>query len=460
VTVTEPRAGAVDDLAPYPVPVGRGRWRLTLHRREFHDEGYNANTGQPGGDGWQSTLLRELVGVRGRRLDQEWAKGAALTFTVDGRSEEALAIRELEHDVYAWRWDDWTGRDVCVGRFIVSHAEDQVSEQSHSVTYGCRDYLAMLERRYLAAGNSYNNGTPTPNTQDQAVANLVWSYGVYSSGTTFTGGQTTLQPGWWLPLAVAMVNPDGTARTAHGPRRDRLWEPGSEIFATIDDLSKVINGFDFDVLPAPEVPAELVGDGASPIPGIYNVPANVDVVRIFYPQQGVGRTDMALVYGGNVSSLTRTLSSADYANRVWAIGKKADAYAPQLRSDAYNADAYGRTLGGWMSVLNNPDVTLQTTLDEQAQGNLALVGDLVPSYTLQLRPGSYMYGKPRMGDVVPLVIQSGRLDVQTELRVLGITYAIGDDGDEGVELVVGRRPPSFTRLFRDTKRTVDALTRK
>ena len=43
-----------------------------------------------------------------------------------------------------------------------------------------------------------------------------------------------------------------------------------------------------------------------------------------------------------------------------------------------------------------------------------------------------------MGDVVPLIVQSGRLNVNTNVRVVGITYAIGDDGQEDVTLTVGR----------------------
>ena len=43
-----------------------------------------------------------------------------------------------------------------------------------------------------------------------------------------------------------------------------------------------------------------------------------------------------------------------------------------------------------------------------------------------------------MGDIVPLVIQTGRLNVNTTIRVLGIAYDIGDDGQEDVDL--DRRP--------------------
>jgi hypothetical protein len=65
-----------------------------------------------------------------------------------------------------------------------------------------------------------------------------------------------------------------------------------------------------------------------------------------------------------------------------------------------------------------------------------------------------------MGDVVPLVVQSGRLNVSTTVRVLGITYDIGDDGQEDVALTVGRPASSLLDLLTTADATVDALTRR
>jgi hypothetical protein len=65
-----------------------------------------------------------------------------------------------------------------------------------------------------------------------------------------------------------------------------------------------------------------------------------------------------------------------------------------------------------------------------------------------------------MGDTVPLELRSGRLDVSTTVRVMGINYAIGDDGQEDVEMVVGRPALTLSALFRQTRRDVDALARR
>jgi len=442
--VVVPLAGALDDYAPYPVPAGRGRWRLTLHSRVFVGGGYGT-AGSP----WPSTLLAVLTSARSRRIEVELNKGATLTFTVDGRDPLAGALRELQVDVMAWRWDDWTGRDVCVGRFVLDHSEDQISEQSHVVTFGAHDYLAMLERRLLTGTAALS---VTQLDQDSIVEQLVRDYGV--NARTVPG--VSFLPGSWLPLYVVDVDPAGAPRARSGRLRDRVYQPGAQISALVDDLAHVVNGYDYDVLPAPEASALLTGPTAGPLP------ANVDALRLFYPSQGVVRSDVALVYGGNVASLTRTVSSADYANRVWAVGNKAssDPLAPQRYADQSTSTASAPPAGLWADVLSAPDVSDQSTLNEQTAGLLAFESALTPSYTLQLRPASYRAGYPNLGDVVGLVVQSGRLDVREDLRVVGISYDVGDDGEEDVGLTVGRAPTTLGAIFRDTRRTLDALNRK
>jgi hypothetical protein len=82
---------------------------------------------------------------------------------------------------------------------------------------------------------------------------------------------------------------------------------------------------------------------------------------------------------------------------------------------------------------------------------------LIPVYTLTLTPGTYYYGAPFMGDVVPLVVQSGRLNVNTNVRVLGITYQIGDDGQEDVLLTVGQPGRTLVQLIQQSQHDLNAL---
>ena len=197
----------------------------------------------------------------------------------------------------------------------------------------------------------------------------------------------------------------------------------------------------------------------------------LDYLRIFYPTQGISRPDAVLAYGSNVSTVTRTVNSADYANFVRVLGSQpSDIAAPQFVSERWNlADAAGVDVGLWMMTDNASDVTIQTTLDDQAAGDLALDGVLNPSYTLELAPGTFALARPApaadpahftIGDVVPLVIQSGRLDVGTTVRVLAITYDINDDGDENVTVTVGRPATTLAGILKATAADVDALARR
>jgi hypothetical protein len=417
-----PGNGHVSALAatPGPPPAGRGRWRLLLHARQFA----NASRQQQG-------ALSELGDARSRRLELNWCQPAKLSFTVDGHSPAAAAIVELMTEVSAWRWDDATGKEIPVFRGVITQAEDQLTEQSHTVNFVVQDYAALLSRRYLSA--TY---TVTQRDQDDIANDLLGPQGA---------GPAAFFPGSYLPIrAIVKVNPDGSARPSlSGQLRDRTYLPGQIVYDALANLGKVINGFDWDVQP---------------------FSALGDTLRVFFPYQGVARS-IPLVYGSSVSALTRSVNSADYANLWRVIGNNgsSDPAAPQLFSEASSPDANDVTripIGLWASVDNAADVSIQSTLDQQAQGNLALSGVVTPTYAVTLRPDAYTWGNPNMGDVVPLVVRSGRLNVNTTIRVLGITYTIADDGQEDVELTVGRPAVTLPQLLAQPVKDTAALTRR
>jgi hypothetical protein len=173
---------------------------------------------------------------------------------------------------------------------------------------------------------------------------------------------------------------------------------------------------------------------------------------------------VSLVYGGSVSALTRYVASSSYANFQRALGDSSGLTGTaQNAAEAWNADSNDVTrlpIGLWMTGANWADVSDPNTLNEKAQGDLALSGQLVPSYTVTLTPGVYTWGSPRLGDTVPLIVQRGRLDVNTTVRVVGIAYAIGDDGQEDVTLTLGRPAAAFSELLTRPTRDVNAIVRR
>lgn len=422
-TLEAPELAAVPGA--YPVPAGRGRWRLTLHRRLF------ASTGT-----WEKSLITELPRARGRRLEQKWNAPAQLVFTLNGRDPEAALIAELQHDVMAWRWDDTVGADRPMFRGVIGQAEDQLTADSHVVTFTCHDYLAMLGRRF-------NTQTLTWTAADQddivnAFINSAGSGAVSSAGASF-------MPGSYLPLARQLCNPDGTIRGLSGVARARTYTGQTNLGTALSQLAAVISGFDYDVLPLGMADHET------------------DALRVFYPQQGIVRTDPVLAYGSNVAAVTRALNSDEYANYVRVLGNNpsGNTSSGQLYAEASNTDATGVVVGYWPYADQAADVTVGLTLTQQAQGDLAYYATLLPSYTLTLTPNTYYLGLVNMGDTVPLTIYSGRLAVnKSPVRVVGLTYDVGEDGNENVGVTVGRPTQSLTTLLGKAAADVAALARR
>lgn len=414
----------------FPVPFGRGRWRLSLHTRAY----VTALT-------LNSLEIAEIFGARSIRLEQALNASTTLTFTVDGNSPEAQEVLELSTDVVAWRWDDQTGKDVPVFRGIVAQSQDTLSEQAYSVNFTCHDYLAMLERRILTAPLNYNN-----NDQDDIVQFLI-TYGVKQARTS---SGANLTPGNYLSISPLNVDASGATRAKSGQMRQRNYAAQQSVGEAIENLGAVANGFDFDV-----APAERAG----------NVGWGDDQLRIFYPYQGTLRTSIVLEYGSSVSALTRSVNSGDYANYWRIVGNNgsSDPAAAQLYAEAWNSDANNVTVapqGLWMSGDNQSDVSILATLQETANGNLAISGSLLPSYSIALRPGWYAWGVPNMGDVVTLRIKRGRLNVNTQVRVVGITYDVGEDGQEDVTLALGSPAETFAQLLTKQTRDINALARR
>jgi hypothetical protein len=412
--------GARPGAAGLPVPGYRGRWRLTLHTRTFAPAPL------------MSTIIAELADARARKLDQNWNQPAQLTFTLDGRSQAAGLVQELLHDVVAWRWDELTGQDWPVFRGPVTQSQDSLDEQAHTVVYTCHDYAALLTRRLLTSTYSV-----TGRDQDLIAGDLL-----QAASFALTSGAISLSPASYLPMSLVAVGRDGALRGLSGQTRDRTYYGSQNVGTAFTDLAVVSNGYDWDVRPSAANPT--------------------DSLRIFYPNQGVTRSDgIALQYGSTVATVQRNVDSASYANLIRVLGNNSSsAPTPQLFSEGRTFDAATSPAGLWMLADDAADVTVAQALLEKAQGDLNLYAVLVPSYTLGLAPGAYTWGSPNMGDTVPLLIQSGRLGVNTTIRVLGISYLIGDDGQEDVTLTVGRPRRELVSLLGEAASSVQALTRR
>jgi hypothetical protein len=424
----------------YPVPAGRGRWRVTLHRRTYADAAP------------ASTVISELSEGRNRKLVRAWNTPAVFTFDLDGGRPAARYISELGTEVVAWRWDDTTGADVAYFRGPVTASADTIDEQSHTLSVTATDYLGILARRIFTTVTA----AATVADQDVCAADIV------NAGRNVTASSGTALSGSYLPLSyssatggwVVPVNPDGSARALSGTSRTMTWQGNSVCLTMLGDLAKLAGGFDYDVAPF----TSLTEAGQSP--------GQVDALRLFFPAQGVTRTSPALYYPGNVTALTRQVSSADYSNYWRTLGNNQNTTqnAAQLYGEAWTADALGAQAsapGLWMGSDSSPDQAPSgPLLTQEAQGQLNIYSVLMPTYTLTLAPGFYYQGAFAIGDTLPLIVQSGRLNVNTALRVMGVTFETTDDGTELVTLTVGRAPTTLADMLGDQAADIRALSRR
>jgi hypothetical protein len=410
------------------IPSGRGLWRLTLHARQFGDLS------------WDKTVIGELTDAYSRKLERPWSSSATLTFTMDGRDPAVAEMAELACDVIAWRWDSQSGQDQPVFRGIVAQSEDDIDTDRHTVTFTCHDYYDVLSRRILTSTLAL-----TATDQDTIVRQFL----TRATTAHSSDGTANFTPAAYLPLRVAAVNPDGTARgpsvALGAPPRDRTYLGNEVIGTALDQLSKVQGGFDIAVVP-------VWGQ-------------TYDDFRLYYPNQGITRDTPVLEYGGSVSTVKRQVTSADYSNYWRTLGnnQSSNPADPQYYGEDWTKDALSGapgSVGLWMNGANAADVTVMNTLTEQASGAIDLYSVLVPTYTLALTPGVYQWGMFDLGDALPLVIMSGRLQVDTSIRIMSITYSIGDDGEEDIELVVGRPLTSLKKMMTAWESDVNALTRR
>jgi hypothetical protein len=422
-----------------PIPPGRGRWRLTLHTRLFVDST------------WQNSLAGRLDNAYNRKLVQAWDTPATLTFDIDGRSPDCALIQELRHEVVAWRWDENSGADIPVFRGWVDASDDQIDEQSHVVTFTCHDYLAMFSRRMITWSME---SVQTADQDDMAFKFLDYANRVCES----TDGGTVFIVGRYMPMYMEYVRPDGSNRgstASSGITRTHPDQGNQVILTEFDALAKLANGFDYDVKPF----CMTSDRGTEVTPGT----APRDALRIFYPSQGVTRSGVVFAYGSSVAKVQRQVTSADYTNYWRTIGNNQSAViAPQVYGESWNADAGASTttVGTFMSGDSAPSNINNAWLNAVAAGKIGLYGQLVPTYVITLTPGWYSWGVFNMGDTVPLVINSGRLAVNSAVRVLGITYNIGSDGEEDVDIVVGRSTTTLGGMLRAQDRTINALARR
>lgn len=320
---------------------------------------------------------RELTAARSRRLILRLRAPSEATLSIDGRHEEAAVLDELVTDLYIRRG----GRLLYRGR--VGATSDSVDSAGHSMQVSTADYRAMLQRRIL-----YDADTLQWLATDKAT--IAWQ--LIQQTQARTAGNLGITNGT-TPLGVAI---------------DRTWEAGASIGESIQEIAEEGAGFDWDIDPS-------------------------TMALQVWAERG-SADGVVLDLGGLVSSVRRHVDPSAYANAIRVNGDPA--LLDIATRDA--ADLATRPEGRWDGQFGDTTIRDAVTLGRRADWRISEAQVLQPTYTVTLRPGKWE-GPDHiwLGDTCRLVVRSGRLSVNTTLRVYEISVTLDDNSTETIDLTLG-----------------------
>ena len=328
-----------------PVPAGRGRWyRFVLCDRYGVDPA-------------------ELVDAYSRNAVFDVSKPAQTTFVISGRSPQVPDIGELYTDLRAWRWNDNTGADDLMFRGRIGQTQDTLSADSHVVkcVTALADYRAMLTRRvnpfwlfWTRVEQLQDRRGPHPSRQHPQLL-------LDAAAASGTNADLGIRP-------AGRLNPDSSPLGAGAVTmlRDRVYVGGETVGSLIDDPSK---------------PCQRVRLGDRRRPRRSKRPGT--------PQRGATITAWAAEYGSTVAALSRTVElgvrQPDPGDRQSGLTSPSRP-CPRPPTRPAWSDRVATPWGIWQSPGAYPDISDQTTLDQQAAGLLAADALLEPSYVLEEPP--------------------------------------------------------------------------
>ncbi|MET0426290.1 MAG: hypothetical protein ABW046_20645 [Actinoplanes sp.] len=385
--------------------------------------------------GWQLTLLSgpspdpstwgvqsDLTGATAKKVTVYLDQAHEITWSMNGEHPEAQLVEELMSDVVA-SYDPGTGTSTALVRARVGPTSDAADGTSITTQFKALSYRDLLNRRILYTNKSY--------------------------AAAYSGGLEAI--GW--DLITVCMSPDGgnlgitrgTTGTdsAAGSATAKLdFEAGMVVAEQLQKAFDEVDGYDWDITAGLVFQTYLRPRRVPPLP--------TDVVLPTF----AGR--FLLDYGGSVASFQRNVDPSTYANAVRVTGG-----TPQSPPGGYvipNQTAQAAALtesgsypngqlrqGRWDLQYSDVDIFDSTRALKRANELLADAQVIQPTYTMTLKPGMW-HGPSEMwvGDVCPVRIQAGRLDVDTTGLITSLSFDIGDDGDETVTVTVDGLDPVST----------------
>lgn len=341
-------------------------------------------------------ITDDLTSTQDRKFTARLVEPSDAGFSIDANLPEAAGIDELVTDLHVQFTDD---DDVTwyMYRGRIANSSDDGDADADRATFPSVDYRGWIrDARRLLTGDTLTY------TGDQGET--AWSLLNASQG--HVGGNLGISKGW------SGITPTGVAA-------DWTFLVGDSIGEQIKKIGETESGFDWDIVPLSESALQF---------------------QIWSPQRGVDR-GIVLEKGGLVSAYRREVTSGNYRNALRYTG--ADGLTAQ---ELAAADLATRAEGRMDGVYADGDLQTQAALNARASWQLAQGQLLQPTYTFTLKARAW--GGPGhiwLGDPVRAVIYSGRLQVDTTLRVFELAFTIPPEGEETVQVTVGGPRPDYRR---------------
>lgn len=323
-----------------------------------------------------SATQREVRSAKNRVVTLRLWSPSTLSFSMDGKHEQASWITELVTDIVVHM-------DASpIVRLRSGTSQDTVAESGHGVSFAFADYREVLRRRRL----NLDDVLSYPAT-DQA--DIAW--GLIDTVQSRSNGDYGIVQG--------VGSPTGNIRSLN-------FKGGQFVGSEIDSMAKISDGFDWDVSAEMEF-------------------------NVYYPTRGASN-GIVLDYGRAVSGFTRSRTPSKYVNDLMVTGGVGTSPALETSVDVL-IDPAGR----WDGVQSEPDVVTQSTLDSRAVLTVSDSSIITGTYNLTLSPGFWRgVAHIGLGDTVQCVINTGRLSENFLARVSEIKISIDDDaGESGGESV-------------------------
>jgi hypothetical protein len=320
------------------------------------------------------TLLGELSRARLNSVNWTLNKPGALEFVMQSDDPRIGLPKLLGNEVQLWIDDslEWWG------------VPWRCTSSPRSSTFSCEGLLSYFTKRFIT------NASQTFTSVEQFSI----AYGLITYAQSGTDQA--------LNIGTASVSPSGVVRS-----REYLREDHGQILDLLNEfpsLSRaadgVKDGFDFDI----------------------NIAAGQRLFTPYYPTKGVLRSNMVLEYGRNVTDFTIEEDAVDLANRAyWTGGSNGDVKFENNYKDTVAAADRGE----FQYIGSDGDQNDVNVLKQRAANYVAThkTPSITPKVSAVEVPVS-MLGVIKVGDTLPVRINSGRVQIASNYRVGGLTWKV------------------------------------